>query len=87
MRLKIDWASLIVGSKFIVFALSPPLPPPGSYIWMGGLTEVFFALPVSGAGLIFGGAYFRNITVFYAVGYVSLVLFKEALFLISFLVF
>ena len=54
---------------------------------MGGLTEVFFALPVSGAGLIFGGAYFRNITVFYAVGYVSLVLFKEALFLISFLVF
>ena len=84
LRFKIDWASLRVGSKFTVFALSPP---PGNYIWRGGLTEVFFALPVRGAGLIFGGAYFRNITVFHAVGYVSLVLFEEALFLISFLVF
>ena len=45
------------------------------------------ALPVRGGGLIFGGGYFRNITVFYTVGNVSLVLFEVALFLISFLVF
>ena len=73
MRLKIDWASLIVRSKFTFFPLSPP--PGGTYIWRGGLTEGFFALPVRGAGLIFGGAYVRNITVFYKVGYISLVLF------------
>ena len=62
MRLKIDWASLIVGSKFTVFALFyfvfegnfPSTSPPGAYIWRfnGG----FFALH--------GGAYFRNFTVF-----------------------
>ena len=76
LRFKTDWASLIVGSEFTVFALFyfvfegnfPSTSPPGgggggSYIWMGYLTEGFFALPVWGAciwrglymeGLIFG---------------------------------
>ena len=57
MRFKIDWASLITGSKFIVFTLFyfvfdgnfPSTSPPGPYIWRGNLTEGFFALPVWGA--------------------------------------
>ena len=77
MRFKIDCASLIVGSKFTVFALfffvfesnfpsaSPP-PPGGGYIWRDDLTEDF--LRYEFGGLIFGGAYtwrglFRNFTV------------------------
>ena len=59
LRLKIDWASLIVGSKFTVFALFyfvfegnfPRTSPRGAYIWSGDLTEDFFALPVWGACL------------------------------------
>ena len=42
-RFKIDWASLIVGNKFTVFALFyfvfgnfPSTRPPGGYIWGGG---------------------------------------------------
>ena len=74
MRFKIDWASLIVGSKFTVFALfyfvfEGNFPSTsslglifGGAIYNGG----FFALPVS--GLIHGGAYFRNFTVFPAQG-------------------
>ena len=54
MRFKIDWASLIVGSKFTVFVLFyfvfegnfPSTSPQGAYIWRGNLTEGFFALPV-----------------------------------------
>ena len=60
MRFKIDWASLIVGRKFTVFALFyfvfegnfPSTSPQGAYIWRGDLTGVFgqlFALPVWGA--------------------------------------
>ena len=49
--------SLIVGSKFTVFALFyfvfegnfPSTSPRGAYIWKGDLTEGFFALPFSGA--------------------------------------
>ena len=49
MRLKIDWASLIVRSKFTVFALFyvvfegnfPSTSPRGAYIWRGDLTEGF----------------------------------------------
>ena len=49
LRLKIDWASLIVGSKFTVFALFyfvfegnfPSTSPRGAYIWSGDLTEGF----------------------------------------------
>ena len=47
MRLKIDWASLVVGRKFTVFlcftlylrAISKYKPPGGAYIWRGDLTE------------------------------------------------
>ena len=57
LRFKIDWASLVLGSKFTVFALFhfvfegnfPSTSPRGAYIWKGDLTEPFFALPVWGA--------------------------------------
>ena len=69
MRFRIDWASLIVGSKFTVFALFyfvfegnfPSTSSPGAYIWRGDLTEAF--LRYHFRGLIFGGAYFQNFTV------------------------
>ena len=56
-RFKIDWASLIVGSKFAVFALFcfvfegnfPSTSPRRAYIWRGDLREGFFALPLWGA--------------------------------------
>ena len=49
LRLKIDWASLIVGSKFTGFALfyyvfegNFPIPGAhGAHIWRGDLTEGF----------------------------------------------
>ena len=47
---KINWASLIVGRKFTVFALSY------------SVFEGNFQVQAPG-GLIFGGAYFRNFTV------------------------
>ena len=58
MRFKIDWASLIVGSKFTVFALFyfvfeanfPSTSPHGAYIWRDDLMEVFLRY-------WFGGAY------------------------------
>ena len=70
MRFKIDWASLIVGSEFTVFALFyfvfegnfPSTSPWGAYIWRGYLTEGF--LRYNFGGLILGRAYFRNFTVF-----------------------
>ena len=69
MRFKIDWASLIVGSKFTVFALFYFViegKRGGAYIWRGDLTEGF--LRCEFGGLIFGGAYtwrayFPNFTV------------------------
>ena len=68
MRFKIDWARLIVGSKFTVFALFYfafegnflITSLQGAYIWRGDLTEGF--LRYRFGGLIFGGAYFRNFT-------------------------
>ena len=67
LRFKIDWASLIVGSKFIVFALFYfaifQVQAPGSLCLEGLFNGVFFALPLWGAytwrglhmeGLIFG---------------------------------
>ena len=55
LRLKIDWASLIVGSKFTVFALfyfvcegNFPRSLRGAYIWRGDITEGFFS--VTGLG-------------------------------------
>ena len=60
---QIDWASLIVGSKFTVFALFyfvfegnfPSRSPRGAYIWRGDLTKGFLRYRLG--GLIFGGAY------------------------------
>ena len=67
---KINRASPIDGSKLTVFALFyfvfegnfPSTSPPGAYIWRGDLTEGFFRYRFG--GLIHGGAYFRNFTVF-----------------------
>ena len=63
LHFKIDWASLIVGRKFTVFALFyfvfegnfPSTSPRGAYIWRGNLTEGF--LRYEFGGLIFGGTY------------------------------
>ena len=63
LRFKTDWASLIVGSEFTVFALFyfvfegnfPSTSPRGAYIWRGDLMEGF--LRYRFGGLIFGGAY------------------------------
>ena len=59
MHFKIDWASLIVGNKFTVFALFSlylraifqvqALGAGGLSIWRGNLTEGVFALLVWGA--------------------------------------
>ena len=59
MRFKIDWASLIVGRKFTVFALRE-ISNYKPYIWRGDLTEGFLRYEVGvggGGGLTFGGAY------------------------------
>ena len=69
LRFKIDWASLILGRKFTVFAFFyfafegkfPITSSRGAYIWRGDLTEGF--LRYEFGGLIHGGAYFRNFTV------------------------
>ena len=69
MRFKIDRASLIVGSKFTVFAFFyfvfegnfQVQAREGAYIWRGDLTQG--CLRYEFRGLIFGGAYFRNFTV------------------------
>ena len=76
LRFKIDWVSLIVGRKFTVFALylraiSKYKPPVGAYIRRGDLTESFCVTSFGGLysveGLVHGGAYFRNFTVFLSV--------------------
>ena len=63
LRFKIDWASLIVGSKFTVFVLLclrgqfSKYKPPGAYIGRGDLTEGFCVTGLGGLnleGLIFG---------------------------------
>ena len=74
MRFKIDWASLIVGSKFTVFALFyfvfegnfPSTSPRGAYIWRGDLTEGFL-------GYKFGGLYVE-VLIFGILQYLSLIL-------------
>ena len=70
LHLKIDWASLIVGRKSTIFALFyfvyegsfPISSPQGAYIWRGNLPESFLCYRFE--GLIHGGTYFRNFTVF-----------------------
>ena len=67
---KFAFLNLMVGSKFTVFALFyfvfevnfPSTSPRRAYIWRGDLTEDFLRYPLG--GLIFGGAYFRNFTVY-----------------------
>ena len=52
MRFKIEWATLLFGSKFTVFALFyfvfegnfPSTSPRGAYIWRGNLTGFFFCV-------------------------------------------
>ena len=70
MRLKIDWASLIVRSRFTVFASFyvafegnfPSTSPGGGGLFLeGDLTEGFSRYRIW--GLIHGGVYFRNFTV------------------------
>ena len=66
MRFKINWAGLIVRSKFTVFALFyfvcegifPSTSPWRACIWSGDLTEGFSRYRFG--GLIFGGAYTRR---------------------------
>ena len=69
LRFKLDWTSLIVGSKFTVFALFyfvfegnfPSTSPRGAYIWRGDLTEGFLRYR-------FGGLYLKGlISEFYSV--------------------
>ena len=63
LGLKIDWASLIAGGQFTIFALFyfvfdgnfPSTSPRGAYIWRGDLAEGFLCYWFG--GLIFGGAY------------------------------
>ena len=60
MRFKIDWAGVIVRSKFTVFALYLraifQVQAPGrAYIWRGDLMEGFLCYRFG--GLIFGGAH------------------------------
>ena len=67
LRFKIDWANLIVGRKFTVFALfyfvfegNFQVQAPGGLIlfWRGDLTEGILCYDFG--GLIHGGAYFWN---------------------------
>ena len=70
MRFKIDWASLIVGSKFTVFASFyfvfevnfPSTSRRRAYIWRGDLTEGFLRYEFGGLilmkGLIHAGLIF-----------------------------
>ena len=72
MRFKIDWASLIVGRKFTVFALfyfvfegnfqvQAPGGGGGTYIWRGDLTEGFLHYEFGG-GYIWRGLYVKGLT-------------------------
>ena len=68
LRFKIDWASLIVGSKFTVFALFYfvfegnflSTSPRGAYIWRGDLTEGFLHYQFGGAS-IWKGLYMEGL--------------------------
>ena len=63
LHFKTDWASLIAGSEFTVFALfyfvfegNPSTIPRGGLYLEGLFNGGFFALPVWGACINFGGA-------------------------------
>ena len=67
---KINWANFIVGSKSSIFTLFhfvfegnfPSTSSRGTYIWRGDLADGFSHYWFE--GLIFGGAYFPNFTVY-----------------------
>ena len=70
LRFKIDWASLIVGMKFTVFALFyfslfegnfRVQAPGGLYIWRGDLTEGFLHYEFGGQITLKTGAYERKL--------------------------
>ena len=76
LRFKIEWASLLFGSKFTIFALfhlvfegNFPSTSPWGLIFGGATSQRVFCVTDLG-GLIFGGAYthggayFQNFTVF-----------------------
>ena len=75
MRFKIDWASVIVGSKLTVFALFhfvfegnfSTTSPQGAYICKGDFNGGFFGYRfgglIFGGTYIHGGAYFQNFTI------------------------
>ena len=81
MRLKIDCARLIVGSKFTVFALFyfvfegnfPSTSPPGGLYLEGRFNRGLFCVTSLGGlyleGLIHGGANFRIFTVYIYLGW------------------
>ena len=68
MRFKIDWASLIVGSKFTVFALfyfvfegnCPSTSPWGAYIWRSDLTDGFLRSKFGQLILFWRGLYMEK---------------------------
>ena len=76
LRLKIDWATLIVGRKFTVFGLfyfvfegnfQVQAPPGGLYLegrFNGGFLRYEFGGAYIWRGLYMEGVYFRNFTVF-----------------------
>ena len=61
LHLKFDWASIIVGEKFTIFALFyfvsegnfQVQAPKGAYFWRGDFTEDFLRYEFGGGGLIF----------------------------------
>ena len=68
LRFKINWASLIVGTKFTVFALfyfvfegNFQVQAPRAGLYLEGRFNGGFCV-MSLGGLIFGGVYFRNFT-------------------------
>ena len=69
---KIDWASLIVGSKFTVFALfyfvfegNFPSTSPGGLIFGGAIKRRVFCVTGLGGLCLERASYFRNFTVFW----------------------
>ena len=69
MHFKIDWESLIVGTKFTVFALFyfvfeenfPSTSPLGAYIGRGDLTEGFLCYQFGGGAYIWRGLYVEGL--------------------------
>ena len=69
LRFKLDWASLIVGSKFTIFSLFyvefegnfPSTSPWGGGLYLEGrFNRGFFALTVWGGGYIWRGLYMEG---------------------------